>query len=250
MCIAAQNSQIWIPEIEYYQKMSSHAQIRPQGAGAWASTTMSIGASNETSVLLWYSTLGFDWPPATLLSLSGSGSGSGKRKSRNNAVNQNVIQYWDWGWETHKMYFYLCISDSRWYLDNRLNEESNKEIFKNNRFIRNQCVTGNFHKHLELNQIKCFDSGLNICLKATFVDFIVHLSVVTSNIIEFFLLFSFINAFFWIPYTFFTYIFFFSIIWDIGGKNLVIKSVNVGDVRLCSPDLEMTSETFNLLRDQ
>ena len=25
-------SQIWIPEIEYYQKVSSHAQIRPQGA--------------------------------------------------------------------------------------------------------------------------------------------------------------------------------------------------------------------------
>ena len=24
--------QIWIPETEYYQKMSSHAQIRPQGA--------------------------------------------------------------------------------------------------------------------------------------------------------------------------------------------------------------------------
>ena len=24
--------QIWIPEIEYYQKMSSHAQIGPQGA--------------------------------------------------------------------------------------------------------------------------------------------------------------------------------------------------------------------------
>ena len=24
--------QIWISEIEYYQKMSSHAQIRPQGA--------------------------------------------------------------------------------------------------------------------------------------------------------------------------------------------------------------------------
>ena len=200
MCIAQKTlmlrPKICIPEIEYNQKMSSHAQIRPQGAGAWASTTMSIGASNETSVLLWYSTLGSDWPPATLLSLSGSGSGPGKRKSRNNAVNQNVIQYWDWGWETHKMYFYLCISDSRWYLDNRCNEESNKEIFKNNRFIRNQCVTGDFHKHIELNQIKCFDSGLIICLKATFVDFNVHLSVVTSNIIEFFLLFSFINAFF------------------------------------------------------
>ena len=25
-------SQIWIPEIEYYQKVSSHAQIGPQGA--------------------------------------------------------------------------------------------------------------------------------------------------------------------------------------------------------------------------
>ena len=24
--------QSWIPETEYYQKMSSHAQIRPQGA--------------------------------------------------------------------------------------------------------------------------------------------------------------------------------------------------------------------------
>ena len=24
--------QIWIPETEYYQKVSSHAQIRPQGA--------------------------------------------------------------------------------------------------------------------------------------------------------------------------------------------------------------------------
>ena len=30
MCIAAQNS--WIPEIEHYQKMSSHAQIGPKGA--------------------------------------------------------------------------------------------------------------------------------------------------------------------------------------------------------------------------
>ena len=42
MCNAAWNScgQIWIPEIEYYQKMSSHAQIEPQGAevmwvGGW-----------------------------------------------------------------------------------------------------------------------------------------------------------------------------------------------------------------------
>ena len=31
MLIAAV-TQIWIPEIEYYQKMSSHAQIGPQGA--------------------------------------------------------------------------------------------------------------------------------------------------------------------------------------------------------------------------
>ena len=28
----AQRPQIWIPETEYYQKVSSHAQIRPQGA--------------------------------------------------------------------------------------------------------------------------------------------------------------------------------------------------------------------------
>ena len=28
----AQQPQIWIPEIEYYQKMASHAQIGPQGA--------------------------------------------------------------------------------------------------------------------------------------------------------------------------------------------------------------------------
>ena len=36
---------------------------------------------------------------------------------------------------------------------------------------------------------------------------------------------------------------------DIGGENLVIKSVYVRAVRLSSPDLEITSETFNLLRD-
>ena len=28
----ARRPQIWIPETEYYQKVSSHAQIRPQGA--------------------------------------------------------------------------------------------------------------------------------------------------------------------------------------------------------------------------
>ena len=28
----ARRAQIWIPEIEYYQKVSSHAQIGPQGA--------------------------------------------------------------------------------------------------------------------------------------------------------------------------------------------------------------------------
>ena len=31
--LCASLSQIWIPEIQYYQKVSSHAQIGPQGAG-------------------------------------------------------------------------------------------------------------------------------------------------------------------------------------------------------------------------
>ena len=106
MRIAAQYScQIWIPEIEYYQKVSSHAQIWPQGAEKLLRKVRVVGGCTVWKpILLWLIfSFSFSWEHEPLPELVN--------------FKQNLFYYYSFS-----TVYFLCSTDYYQYYQNITND--------------------------------------------------------------------------------------------------------------------------------